>query len=261
MRFHVPTIAPLHAHHKEQVQNRALVLESDPDVANVLVQHLRTSSSVSRVDHAADGPSGVAMAESFEYRLICLELVMPKLGGPDLCKTLRAARVEAALLAVTACAEAASSLLGTEAGIDDYIVKPIEPHELVRKAEVLISRPTVGAARNSAYLRDDFSVAGLSIFPSMKGVIVEGRLVTNLSPAEFELICFLARQAGDSLSEEEILASLWGLHPPVNLRSLGVNLRQLGMKLRGRLTGHRYLSFGRGRVRFDAGGTLKGHLW
>lgn len=219
----------------------------------MLVQHLRTAS-VSRVDHAADGPSGVAMAESFEYRLICLELLMPKLGGPDLCRALRAARKEAALMAVTARVEAVSSLLGTESGIDDYIAKPIEPRELVRRAELLLSRRPAGTTWNSAYLLDDFSVGELSIFPSMKGVVLEGRPVTNLSPAEFELICFLARNAGVSLSEEEILAALWSLYPPVTLRSLGINLRLLGMKLRGLLKGHRYLSFGRGRVRLQPGG-------
>lgn len=235
------------------------MLESDSGVADLLIQHLRTTS-VSRVDHAADGASGVAMAESFEYRLICLEFLMPKLGGPDLCKALRAARREAALMAVTARVEDVSSLLGTESGIDDYIVKPIEPRELVRKAEVLIRRRPPAAAWSS-YPLDDFSVAGLSIFPSMKSVVLEGRSVTNLSPAELELICFLARNAGVSLSEEEILASLWGLYPPVNLKCIGVNLRLLGMKLRGIDTGHRYLSFGRGRVRLDPSGAIKERLW
>lgn len=235
-------------------------MESDSGVADLLIQHLRTTS-VSRVDHAADGASGLAMAESFEYRLICLELLMPKLGGPDLCKALRAARREAALVAVTARVEDVSSLLGTESGIDDYIVKPIEPRELVRKADVLIRRRPPASAWNSSRPPDDFSVAGLSIFPSMKGVVVEGKSVANLSPAELELICLLARNAGVSLSEEEILATLWGLYPPVNLKCLGVNLRLLGMKLRGIDTGHRYLSFGRGRVRLDPGGAIKERLW
>lgn len=236
------------------------MLESDSGVADLLIQQLRTTS-VSRVDHAADGASGVAMAESFDYRLICLELLMPKLGGPDLCKALRAARREAPLMAVTARVEDVSSLLGTESGIDDYIVKPIEPRELVRKAEVLIRRRPPATAWNSSCLPDDFSVAGLSIFPAMKGVVVEGRSVNNLSPGEFELISFLARNAAVSLSEEEILASLWGLYPPVNLKCLGVNLRLLGMKLRGIGTGHRYLSFGRGRVRLDPSGAIKERLW
>lgn len=235
------------------------MLESDSGVADLLIQHLRTTS-VSRVDHAADGASGVAMAESIEYRLICLELLMPKLGGPDLCKALRAARGEAALMAVTARVEDVSSLLGAESGIDDYIVKPIEPRELVRKAEVLIRRRPPAAAWSS-YPRDDFSVAGLSLSASMKGVILEGKSVTNLSPAELELICFLARNAGVSLSEEEILATLWGLYPPVSLKCLGVNLRLLGMKLRGIDTGHRYLSFGRGRVRLDPSGAIKERPW
>lgn len=236
------------------------MLESDSGVADLLIQHLRTTS-VSRVDHAADGASGLAMAESFDYRLICLELLMPKLGGPDLCKALRAARREAALMAVTARVEDVSSLLGTESGIDDYIVKPIEPRELVRKADVLIRRRPPASAWNSSRPLDDFSVTGLSIFPSMKSVVVEGRSLTNLSPAEWELICFLARNAAVSLSEEEILASLWGLYPPVNLKCIGVNLRLLGMKLRGIDTGHRYLSFGRGRVRLDPSGAIKERLW
>ena len=226
------------------------MLESDPCVADMLVQQLR-ATSVSRVDHAADGPSGVAMAESFDYRLVCLELLMPRLGGAQLCAALRAARRDSALLAVTAHAENISSLLGNESGIDDYIMKPVDPRELSRKAEYLIGRCREDA---ESKLPDSFTAGNLTILPAKKSLVLESRPVINLSSAEFELLCFLAQNAGTSLSEEDILASLWGLYPPLNFRALGIDLRVLGMKLRGPASGRRYLACARGRVTLHAEG-------
>ena len=226
------------------------MLESDPCVADMLVQQLRATSAA-RVDHAADGPSGVAMAEAFDYRLICLELLMPRLGGAQLCAALRAARRDAALLAVTAHAENISSLLGNESGIDDYILKPVDARELSGKAEYLIARCREDTEWK---LRDSFTAGNLTIFPAKKSVVLESRPIINLSPAEFELVWFLAQHAGTLLSEEDILASLWGLYPPLTFRALGIDLRVLGMKLRGPAGGRRYLTCANGRVTVHAAG-------
>ena len=235
---------------QEQMRTRALVVESDPDVVDMLLRQLR-ETSVGRVDHAADGQSGVAMAESFEYQLICTELLVPKLGGPQLCRALRAAVGQPWLMAVTAKADAVSGLLGMETGIDDYVLKPVEPRELVRKVQQLLERPRRRPSARRQKLSDS-AAAVIRLSHETEEVFLEGTAVPRLSTAEFEMVALLATNAGVWLSDKQILATLWGLYPPVTLKALGVNLRVLGMKMKGP-TGHRYLEFHKGRVRLRPG--------
>ena len=243
------------------MQTQALVLESDLRVADLVIQQLRTAG-VARVDHAGDGPSGVAMAESFRYRLVCTELLMPRLGGAELCKALRGANDRSALMAVTARVDAVSSLLGTGPGIDDYVLKPLEPQELVRKAQALIAELPFEATPSSTHSPEDVVLGGMAISPASGEIVLEGKRLCELSSAEFELIWFLARAPGRWLFERELIAGLWGLHPPVTLKSLGINLRLLGIHLRGPETGHRYLSFERRRLRLHAAcNSVKEKTW
>lgn len=235
----------------DTVKKRALTIESDPQVADLLVSALKGALG-SPVDHAADGQTAVSMAESFDYSLIALELTAPTLGGAELCAALRSAQPLCPLLAVTARADAIPFLLGTRSGVDDYVLKPIVPRELAAKALALWAGQPTLARPAAASAPPDFAVGGISFRSAERSLVVENKESGALSVAEFDLVCFLARNAGVWFSEEQILAALWGLNPPVSLRYLGIDFRRLRMKLRGVVTGFRYLAVaGDGRMRLD----------
>lgn len=241
--------ATLHYRHMSE-EKRALVIESDGEVAEQLV-HALGAAGVSHAARASDGQTGLAMAEAFDYALISLELMVPKLGGPDLCRALRDARPASPLLAVTARADAVAPLLGTRYGFDDYVFKPVVEGELTAKARALLGRPT-GVTHAAAPRLADLRVGDVSFSPATRAIVVEGRTLSGFSAAEFELVHFLATHAGASFPEQEVLATLWGLHPPVRLKQLSVNLRQVQQKLRSLITGFRYVSVSTdGRMRFD----------
>ncbi|OGA64225.1 MAG: hypothetical protein A3G81_25160 [Betaproteobacteria bacterium RIFCSPLOWO2_12_FULL_65_14] len=231
-------------------EKRALVIESEGEVAERLVRALG-AAGVSHAAHASDGHTGLAMAEAFDYALITLELMVPKLGGPDLCRALREARPASPLLAVTARADAVALLLGTRYGIDDCVFKPVVEGDLTAKARALLARSTI-ITQAAAPEISDLRVGDVSFSPATRTIVVEGRTLPAFSAAEFELLYFLATHAGASFPEEEILATLWGLHPPVRLKQLSVDLRHVQQKLRGLMTGFRYVTMTeRGRMRFD----------
>lgn len=179
------------------------------------------------------------MAESVAYRLITLDLMMPKLGGPALCRSLRELRPESAILAITARSDAIASLLGMQFGIDDYLYRPIVPSELVRKVEALLLRPKEAASEPDG--QADLVVGGISLRSSSRSVGVNGRRVATVSVAEFDLLCLLARHPESVFSEDEILAKLWGLGPPIRLKHLSVDLRALRLKLKEASSGFRHL--------------------
>lgn len=225
------------------------MIESEPEVADLLVRSLG-ARVVSRADHASDGQAGLAMAEAFDYALIAFELMVPRLGGPKLCGALREA-TRSPLLAVTARADAVAALLGTQRGFDDYVFKPVVEEELAAKAQALLAR-SAGIELPSTFKPSDLRLGDVSFRAGARAVIVEGRTVSGFSLAEFELLHFLAGHAGASFSEEEILATLWRLRSPVRLKQLSVDLRRLQQKLRGPVTGFRYLAVtDQGRMRFD----------
>ena len=230
-------------------KKRALVIESEAEVADLLVRTL-SATSVSHADHARDGQAGLAMAEAFDYALIAFELMVPKLGGPNLCRALREATVSP-LLAVTARADAVAALLGTRSGFDDYVCKPVVEEELATKARALLARST-SIELPATFKPSDLRLGDVSFRAATRTIIVEGRTVSGFSVAEFELLHFLATHAGASFPEEEILATLWRLRTPVKLKQLSVDLRQLQQKLRGLITGFRYVTVTEdGRIRFD----------
>lgn len=236
-------------------QIRVLVIESDADVADLLVRQL-SNTKVQGVDHAADGRTGLSMAESLDYALITLDLMLPKLAGPELCTLLREARRDTRLLAITARVDAVEGLLGTVTGVDDYLLKPLAVRELLRKAEALLARPPSSGPVLPVYTHTQYVSGGVSFDPATRTVVIEGKPIAGLSLAEFELLYFLAENEGSSFSEEELLAKVWNLHQPVKLKHLALDLGVLRRRIRGLSSGQRYLKLTQnGRTLFDGGTT------
>lgn len=241
---------------QNRLQRRVLVIESDPEVADSLAR-LLSKTNVQGVDQAADGKTGLSMAESLDYALITLELMLPKFGGPGLCRAIREARRDTPLLAVTARVEALEDLLGKITGIDDYVLKPVAGRELQRKAEALLARPSSSGPLLHVHTHTEYLAGGVSFDPGARSVVIEGKTIAGLSLAEFELLYFLAENEGASFSEEELLAMVWNLHPPVRLKHLSVDLSVLRRRIRGLSSGLRYLILTEdGRTRFDRGARL-----
>ena len=208
---------------------RVLVAEAEPNVANPLVNGFGTLADA--VDRAPDAATALERAESpSEYALVVIDLMLPGLVGAEIWERLRAAQPQAGVLALSARAELVAPLLGMRHGVDDYLLMPLEVGQAREKAERLLARPH--RARPGAAADGVWTAGAVAFDPGKRRLSMAGKLVDGVSAAEFELVHFLARAAGSAFSRDELLAAIWGVHHPVNLRHIGVNWVRLADKLR-----------------------------
>src|SRR5512133_1475046 len=119
---------------------RVLVVEDDAKIASFIVRGLKQAGYA--VDHAADGDTGLALAESTDYDVAIVDIMLPQLDGISLVKRLRAARRVTPVLFLSARSAVDDRVRGLQAGGDDYLTKPFAFSELVARVQALIRRAT-----------------------------------------------------------------------------------------------------------------------
>jgi DNA-binding response OmpR family regulator len=198
---------------------RILVVEDDPKTAASIDLYLRHAGF--RPEIARTGPEGLERARAGRPDLVVLDLMLPGLGGLELCRTLRA---ESALpiIILTARSTEDDVLLGLEVGADDYLTKPFSPRELVARLRVVLRRLSPP---------DDPIVCGdLTIDPAAREVRVRGEPVA-LTAAEYRLLETFARAPGRVLSREELLRRAFGASYAGLDRTIDAHIKNLRKKI------------------------------
>ena len=174
---------------------------------------------------AYDGPSGLAMARSQHPDLVILDLMLPGLGGLDVCRILRR-ESHVPIIVLTARVEEADKLVGLELGADDYVTKPFSPRELVARARAVLRRMQAGPSE----------VPEVYHFGSVKLDVSARRCLANeqevsLTPTEFAVLHVFVRHPGQALTRMQILehASL-GSYESLE-RTVDVHIHNLRHKL------------------------------
>ena len=190
-----------------QASRRILVVEDNRDIAHLVRLHLRDASY--RVDIVEDGVEGLARARGGQYDLIILDLMLPQLDGLELCRRLRAEGTHTPILMLTAKTAEVDRVLGLEVGADDYLTKPFSIHELVARVNALFRRIDTLARGGEAPVQETIRAGGVVIEPGTRGVTIDGRAV-DLTAREFDLLLYLARNAGRVYSRAQLLDKVWG---------------------------------------------------
>ncbi len=178
-----------------------LVVEDEPNVAAFIVQGLREEGYV--VDHAADGELGLAYAQSADYDLIVLDVLLPRLNGRDVARTLRSQRNAAPILMLTALDDVADRVAGLDSGADDYLVKPFAYQELLARVRARTRNGTRPGSAATVQL-GDLTLNRLTRTAQRGGAEVE------LTSKEFALLEFLMLHPGQALSRTQIGEHVWG---------------------------------------------------
>ncbi|HEX3729624.1 MAG TPA: response regulator transcription factor [Opitutaceae bacterium] len=181
-------------------QMRILVVEDDVKIASFVVRGLKESGF--SVDHAADGDTGLALAETTEYDAAVVDVMLPRLDGLSLVRRLRLARRTTPLLFLSARAGVDDRVKGLQAGGDDYLTKPFAFSELLARIQALIRRAL--QAPESTRI----AVGDVSVDLTTREVLCGGRKV-ELQPREFSLLAFLLRHAGRPVTKTMILEHVW----------------------------------------------------
>ncbi len=204
--------------------SRILVVEDDRDIADLIRHYLARAGH--DVEAVASGREAIARVRANAPDLLILDLMLPGMGGLEVCREIRndAATACLPIIMVTARAQEGDRILGLESGADDYVTKPFSPRELVARVAALLRR--AAPASQADVLRH----ATLAIDLERHVVTDDGREV-RLTAKEFLLLEYLIRHRGRVLSRDVLLSDVWGYQYTGGTRTVDVHVRRLREKL------------------------------
>lgn len=201
-----------------------LVVEDEESLASTLSYNLRKNGF--NVVSAADGVEGLAAARRLRPDVIVLDLMLPKMDGMELCRRVRSDS-DVPIIMLTARGEEMDRVVGLEMGADDYLTKPFSMRELMARVRALLRR---SGARPVAEDADRIIAGALDLDLRGRTVSRSGEEV-QLKPKEFDLLYFLAKNAGQVFTREQILERVWGYDFFGGSRTVDVHVRWLREKL------------------------------
>ena len=181
---------------------RLLVVDDEPKIREVIKEYAEFNGY--EVTEAEDGMSAVGLCKLNEYDLVILDIMMPKLDGFSACKEIKKIQ-DVPIIMLSARGEEYDKLFGFELGIDDYIVKPFSPKELMARINVILARRHSSSQNKS----DGLTFGGLEINMAARTVTVDGKRV-ELTPKEYELLFYLIEHKNIALSRDKLLSDIWG---------------------------------------------------
>jgi DNA-binding response OmpR family regulator len=203
---------------------RVLVVDDEPIVSEVVQRYLIREGF--EVALAQDGEAALAQARELAPDLVVLDLMLPKLDGLEVCRQLRS-ESNVAIIMLTAKGEESDRILGLGLGADDYLVKPFSPGELVARVKAVLRR-THGAT--VAVVGDALRFGELRINPRARKVELGGRAI-ELTAKEFDLLHFLASNAGQVFTREQLLDQVWDYAYFGDSSTVTVHVRRLREKV------------------------------
>ena len=176
-----------------------------------------------QVLEAADGEEAVDLFfEQKDIAMILLDVMMPKMDGWEVLKTIRRYS-KVPIIMLTARGEERDELQGFDLGVDEYIAKPFSPKILVARVEAILRRVNGAAA-------DNVEVGGICIDKAARQVTIDGQPV-ELSYKEFELLSYFVENQGLALSREKILNNVWNYDYFGDARTIDTHVKKLRSKM------------------------------
>jgi DNA-binding response OmpR family regulator len=204
------------------VSDRVLIVDDERDLCEVLAYNLKKEGFQADVLH--EGRLVMASLAQQRPALVILDWMLPDRSGIELLKAIRthASLSDLPVILLTARSEEIDRVLGLEMGADDYITKPFSVKELVARVKSLRRR----AAGKLAAAKEVYDDGALVIDPSKQQVTCGGAAVA-LTGREFDVLYFLARNAGKIFSRDQLLDSVWGDETYVTDRTVDVRIHRV----------------------------------
>ncbi len=211
-----------HAPTDRILPDRILIIEDDPETAAAVASVVRDLGCTPVHRDTLD--EGVAEAAG-GYRVIVLDRMLPGGDGVEAMARIRAGGSGALILILSALGRAAQRVEGLEKGADDYLPKPFEPEELRARLRALLRRGTMQVLDNDLMAFGDLEIR-------LKARTVHVKLThVPVSPKEFELITYFARNAGQLVTRMQLLENVWNLHFDPGTNVVDVHVGRLRRKL------------------------------
>ncbi|MDO4838068.1 MAG: response regulator transcription factor [Clostridia bacterium] len=177
------------------------------------------------VEEAGNGMEAVEKCRLTAYDLIIMDVMMPELDGFSAVREIRRFS-QTPVLMLSARGEEYDRIHGFELGIDDYVVKPFSPRELVMRVGAILKR----SGKTDAQPQEQVTMGDLVVDFSARRVTLAGQ-VLDLSPKEYDLLFYMVRNRGLALSREKLLAEVWGYDFYGDDRTLDTHIKLLRKRL------------------------------
>jgi DNA-binding response OmpR family regulator len=201
---------------------RVLIIEDDRSMAELLKKGLEEENHV--VSVARDGAEGLELSEAYQFDVVVLDWMLPRMDGLEVARRLRKNGGSTPILMLTARDAVPDIVKGLDAGADDYLTKPFSFAEFLARLRALGRRPKTAAAPHRLEIGD------LTLDPA-KHLVFRGRQEIHLTQTEYRLLEFLMRRAGAVASRRAIVEAVWGLDADVEENTLDAFVRLLRSKV------------------------------
>jgi len=212
------------------MSKKVLVVEDEESIITLLAYNLEQAGFT--VIKAMDGEMGKQLAMTEKPDVVILDLMLPKLDGIEVCKILRQNKITVPILMLTAKSEEFDKVLGLELGADDYMTKPFSPREVVARVKALLRR--VDMLNIASETKEDDSecitIAKLKIYLERYEAYLGDELL-ELTPKEFELLAYLAKNKSRILTRDQLLNVIWNYDFVGDTRIVDVHISHLREKI------------------------------
>ena len=204
-----------------------LIVEDERAIVEILKFNLKREGYETL--EALDGQTGLQLAQTEDPDLILLDVMLPKMNGFDICKTLRSENRTTPIIMLTAREEEMDKVFGLETGADDYMTKPFSMKELMARVKANIRRRSMeyAPAQSTA---GQIEADGLCLNPETYLVTKNGTPV-ELTQKEYALLSYLIRERGKVFSREDLMQRVWNYDYYGDMRTVDVTVRRLREKI------------------------------
>lgn len=182
---------------------KILVADDEAKIREVIREYSEFNGF--EVTEAEDGMTAVGLCKLNDYDIIIMDVMMPKLDGFSACKEIKKIK-DIPVIMLSARGEEYDKLFGFELGIDDYMVKPFSPKELIARVNAVLTRHN---PKDASEKNDVLEFGGLVIDIPGRSVTIDGERIV-LTPKEYDLLFFLVENKNIALSRDKLLSDIWG---------------------------------------------------
>jgi DNA-binding response OmpR family regulator len=196
----------------------ALVVDDDPTVGDIVGAYLERAGF--EVHRAADGATALALAAGATPDVVVLDLMLPGIGGLEVCRRLRRDHPRVPVVMLTALGEEEDRILGLEVGADDYVTKPFSPRELVLRVQAVLRRATAGGADSASEAAGQgvgaggeapqVSADGDLVLDRRAHIVSRGGVQLALTAREFALLDWFLSHPGEVHRRDQLMRAVWG---------------------------------------------------
>ncbi|MBQ5447237.1 MAG: response regulator transcription factor [Lachnospiraceae bacterium] len=200
---------------------KILVVDDEEKIRTIIRKYGEFEGYV--VTEAENGIEAVNICKEKDFDIVILDIMMPELDGFSTCKKIREIK-DIPVIMLSARGEEYDKIHGFELGIDDYVVKPFSPRELMMRVRAVLSRRNRGSSQDDVH--DVFDIEGLHVDFTGRIVTVDGEKV-SMTPKEYDLLFYLIKNKGIALSREKLITEVWGYDYFGDDRTLDTHIKLL----------------------------------